>query len=81
MDSIGWEKPIIAFKLRMFENLQKKYYNIGYICDKKNIKDILYEIIRKYDPTAYQQQVINMHSLKFFRTPEKLAEKYMEFFD
>lgn len=78
MDSIAWEKPIIATKLKMFKNLQEKFGDIGYVCSKNEIAETIKAILRQKDSNRYKRQVLNMRRVKTSRTPETLAGQYTE---
>lgn len=79
MDSIAWEKPIIATQLPIFKNIQQRFGDIGYLCKKNEFIDIISSIIEKNDSDRYRRQVLNMSHVKASRTPETLALKYIEF--
>lgn len=78
MDSIAWEKPIIASQLMIFKNLQKRFGDIGYLCRKNEIAGTIRSILRAKDSTIYKRQVLNIRKLKTSRAPEALALKYSE---
>jgi hypothetical protein len=78
MDSIAWCKPIIATQLPIFKTLQKRFGDIGYLCKKNQVSEIISSIIEKNDSDRYKRQVINMNHIKDSRTPETLAAKYIK---
>ena len=78
MDSIAWEKPIVATQLPIFGTLQKGFGDIGYLCRKNEFSDTIGSIIRENDSERYKRQAENMSRVKATRTPEALARKYLE---
>jgi glycosyltransferase involved in cell wall biosynthesis len=80
MDSIAWEKPIIATQLPIFENIEQRFGDIGYLCRKNEFIEAISSIIKKNDSQRYRRQVVNMSHVKASRIPEKLAMKYLEIF-
>ncbi len=78
MDSIAWEKPIIATQLPIFKSLQQRFGDIGYLCRKNEIGDTISDIIQENDSDRYKRQVLNISRVKASRTPEALAVKYLE---
>ena len=81
MDSIAWEKPIIATQLPIFRSLQKRFGDIGYLCRNNEFSETIGSIIRINDSARYKRQVVNMSQVKATRTPEALSMKYLEFVD
>lgn len=78
MDSIAWEKPIIATQLPMFKTIQQRFGDIGYLCGKNEFSETISSIIQTIDPARYKRQVLNMSYVKASRTPETIAMKYLE---
>ncbi len=78
LDSVKYEKPIITTPLPIFEHLNNRFSNIGYLCHNDNMVDMISSIISKLDTSHYKQQVQNMRQLKNSRTPVFLAKKYYE---
>ena len=79
MDSIAWQKPLIASQLTIFKSIEERFGDIGYLCKKDDFIEIIGQIIRSRDSGRYKRQVQNMRSVKSSRTPEALSLKYMEF--
>lgn len=78
MDSIAWEKPIIATQLPIFKTIQKRFGDIGYLCKNNEFRETIANIIQIGDSKRYKRQVANMSQVKTSRTPETLAMKYIE---
>ena len=78
MDSIAWQKPVIASQLMIFKKIEEQFGDIGYLCAEDNISETIRGIIRDMDSTRYQKQVGNIGALKISRKPEILAIKYRE---
>ena len=78
MDSIAWEKPIIATQLPIFTTMQQRFGDIGYLCRKNEFSETISSIIQTHDSDRYKRQVLNMSQVKASRTPETLAMKYLE---
>jgi hypothetical protein len=78
LDAIAWEKPIIASRLPLFENLFERYGNIGFLfdsqCDLTRIVQML--ITGGVDADVYHRQVLNLRKLRAARAPKVLAESY-----
>jgi glycosyltransferase involved in cell wall biosynthesis len=78
LDSIAWGKPIVATRMSIFENLESRYEDIGYLCGKNEFSDTISSIIQENDSERYKHQVSNMLQIKNARSPETLAVKYIE---
>ncbi len=78
LDSIAWQKPIIATQLPIFENLEHRFGDIGYLCKHDEFSETIGTILRKIDSNRYNRQVLNVRQVKSSRTPESLARKYRE---
>ena len=78
MDSIAWEKPIIATQLPIFRALQKRFGDIGYLCRNNEFSETIDSIIRINDSERYKRQGVNMSHVKATRAPEALSMKYLE---
>jgi glycosyltransferase involved in cell wall biosynthesis len=78
LDCVALEKPIIASKLPIFENLSKRYGDIGYLCRNGEFSKTVAAILGKIDSDHYMRQVLNMHQVRISRTPESLSLKYRE---
>ncbi|MEW6571474.1 MAG: hypothetical protein AB1390_09915 [Nitrospirota bacterium] len=78
LDSIAWEKPIIAPRMPIFKNLERKFGDIGYLCENGDFSKVIGTILKEMDSDRYKRQVLNMRAAKNSRTPESLARKYRE---
>jgi glycosyltransferase involved in cell wall biosynthesis len=78
LDSIAWQKPIIATQLPILKSIQQKYGDIGYLCGNNEFSETISSIILKNDCERYKRQVLNMGHVKASRSPETLAIKYHE---
>lgn len=78
IDSIAWEKPIIATQLPIFKTIQKRFGDIGYLCRNNEFGEIISSIVQKKDSDRYKRQVVNINHVKVSRMPETLAMKYMK---
>ena len=78
LDSIASGKPIIATKLPIFTNIQKRFGDIGYLCLSNEITETISHIIQTNDTDRYKRQVFNIEQVKASRTPEALAPKYLK---
>ncbi|MBI5055604.1 MAG: glycosyltransferase [Nitrospirae bacterium] len=76
MDCIALGKPIIATRLPIFENLEKRYGDIGYLCGDNELSDSIGAILSAADHVRYRRQVLNMQQVKISRTPEALSRSY-----
>ena len=76
MDSIAWEKPIIASRLMMFQDLEQKFGDIGYLCNNNEIAEAIGGIILAKDFERYNGQIMNIRKIKMIRIPEALSSKY-----
>lgn len=78
MDSIAWEKPVIASQLPIFRNIETAFGDIGYLCNNGSFSRTIETILTRTDSDHYRQQVLNMRKVKVSRSPESLAGKYRE---
>jgi glycosyltransferase involved in cell wall biosynthesis len=78
MDSIAWGKPIIATQLPIFQAIQNRFGDIGYLCGNNEFHETISSIIQKNDCDRYKRQIANVNRVKISRSPEMLAEKYFE---
>ena len=78
LDSIAWQKPIIATQLPILKSIQQKFGDIGYLCGNNEFSETISSIILKNDCERYKRQVLNMSHVKASRSPETLAMKYHE---
>jgi glycosyltransferase involved in cell wall biosynthesis len=79
LDAISWGKPIIARKIPVFDNLFKKYGDIGYLFDDDlELVEIVENIVKEFDGLHYKRQKINTRKVRCARMPVGLAETYRE---
>jgi len=78
LDCVEWAKPIVASQLPLFEKLNSKFGDIGYLCKADEFSHTIETIVRDIDPDRYKRQALNMLNVKKSRTPEALANKYCE---
>ena len=76
IDSVAKEKPIIATRLPIFENLERRFGEIGYLCTNGEFSKTIGNILGNIDSNRYNRQVLNMHRVKVSRTSESLAKQY-----
>jgi hypothetical protein len=82
LDSIGWEKPFIAMRLPIFENLFSRFGDIGYLCDTETeFRETIDGIIMYQDAARYRKQTLTLRKVKESRTPKFLASKYKVLYD
>lgn len=82
LDSIGWEKPFIAMRLPIFENLFSRFGDIGYLCDTETeFRETIDGIIMYQDAARYRRQTLTLRKVKESRTPKFLASKYKVLYD
>jgi len=79
LDAIAWQKPILARRIAIFENLFERYGDIGYLfSNDKELRSIVERIVSAADALRYQRQVFNLQMVRKARTPESLATPYRE---
>jgi hypothetical protein len=79
LDAIAWEKPLVARRLTIFENMLKKHGDIGYLFrNDMELREVVEHIIQKLDKLHYHRQVLNIRKARASRTPEALAACYRE---
>lgn len=76
LDSVAWEKPIIASKLSIFEHLEARFGDVGYLCKSDAFSETVATIIKEADQARYEHQVLTLRRVKKSRAPEVLAKKY-----
>ena len=82
LDSIGWEKPFIAMRLPIFENLFSRFGDIGYLCNTETeFRETIEEIINNQEAARYRKQTLTLRKVKESRTPKFLATRYRELYD
>ncbi len=81
LDSIGWEKPFIAMRLPIFENLFSRFGDIGYLCaTEAEFRETIDGIIKDKDIARYRKQILALRKVGESRTPEILASKYRKIY-
>ena len=79
LDAIAWEKPFIASRIPIFENLFYKFGDIGYLCaNEDEFRKTMEHIIESADVNRYKNQVLSIRQIKYLRAPKSLASKYRE---
>ena len=79
LDAIAWEKPVIASRLAIFEDLFSKFGNIGYLCEnEEEFAHVIERIVEDCDMTRYSEQVVAMRKVKRSRGADSLAPKYRQ---
>jgi hypothetical protein len=79
LDAIAWEKPIIASRVPIVENLVSRFGDIGYMCsDKNQLCEAIGRIIEQADADHYKKQVDSMRKVRRSRTPRYLASTYRD---
>jgi glycosyltransferase involved in cell wall biosynthesis len=79
LDAIAWEKPVIARKIPIFEEIFEKYGDIGHLfSDDTELRNIVEQILQAADKSRYRRQVLNLRRLRKSRSPEVLAAAFRE---
>ena len=79
LDALAWEKPLIARRIPLFENMFRTHGDIGYLFhDDTELKDIVEHLVQRVDKSHYDRQVLNLRRARSSRTPTALAESYRE---
>jgi hypothetical protein len=79
LDAIAWEKPLVARRLPIFENMLKNHGDIGYLFgNDMELKEVVEHIVQNFDKLHYHRQVLNLRKARASRTPEALAASYRE---
>lgn len=82
LDAIIWEKPIIASRIPIFDNMFNKYGDIGYLFhDEVELVEIVENIVREIDKSHYDMQKLKLRNARFARAPKVLAVTYREIRD
>ena len=77
LDAIAWVKPIIAFRIPLFSDIEKRFGPIGFLCkDSAEMVDTIKQIIISPDNEQYKLFVQNLKQVKKSRTPTALAPVY-----
>lgn len=65
IDSINFEKPVIAIKNNYIEYYFNKYGDIGYLCNSYNeLKETVFDIIKNNNIDKYNIQIQNIQKIK-----------------
>jgi hypothetical protein len=79
LDAITWQKPIIARRIPIFEQMFDKYGDIGYLFSSDNeLRHIVERILNGADEIRYQRQAMNLRDARKSRSPETLASAYRD---
>jgi glycosyltransferase involved in cell wall biosynthesis len=79
LDAIALEKPVIASRIPIFEEMFKKHGDIGYLFDNTaELLDIVGRIVTATDKSRYSGQMLNLGNAKLARAPKALASSYLE---
>lgn len=79
LDALAWEKPLIARRIPLFENMFRMHGDIGYLFhDDTELKQIVEHIVQRADKSQYNRQVCNLRRARSSRTPTALAASYRE---
>jgi len=77
LDAVAWEKPLIARRIPIFENMFKKHGDIGYLFNNDtDLSEIVEQIVKRRDKSHYHIQVLNIRRARDSRVPEALARSY-----
>jgi hypothetical protein len=77
IDAVTWEKPIVASKVPVVEDLADRFGDIGYLCaSATEIQSTIRGIVRDLDRSRYERQKAAMRLAKSSRSSEALASKY-----
>ncbi len=79
LDAITWQKPVLARRIPIFENMFERYGDIGYLFNNDNeLRSIVEQLLSTADTLRYQRQVLNLQMVREARAPESLATPYRE---
>jgi glycosyltransferase involved in cell wall biosynthesis len=82
LDAIAWGKPIIARKIPIFDDMFKRYGDIGYLFNyDKELTEIVENIMKEANRSHYRMQVLNIRNVRAAKTPTVLATTYREIRD
>ncbi len=77
LDAIAWEKPMIASRVGIIEDLADRYGDIGYLYgDETDISGAIEKIMSEMDQVRYDRQKAAIRKAKISRSPESLARSY-----
>lgn len=77
LDAIAWGKPVIARDIPIFQDMFKRYGDIGYLfTDEAQLTAIVEQVVQDKDESRYQRQVVNLRSARESRSPASLAVPY-----
>jgi len=83
VDALACEKPIIASRIPLFENMFRKHGNVGFLFEsQRELKQIVESIATKgVEPSLYAEQILNIRQARAARAPTVLAETYRKICD
>lgn len=77
LDAITYEKPVLARRLPIFENIFERFGDIGYLfANQTEFQAIIEKIVVNPDPATYGRQMENLKKVRMSRAPEALALQY-----
>jgi len=77
LDAVAANKPIIATRMPIIEELFKKAGDIGYICkDEDDVERVIINIGLNFEKNHYEKQVTRVTNVSKTRLPEMLSERY-----
>jgi hypothetical protein len=77
LDALAWEKPLIARRIPLFEDMFRTHGDIGYLFhDDTELQEIIDHIVQRVDTSQYDRQVRNLRKARSSRTPTALAASY-----
>jgi hypothetical protein len=75
LDCVAWEKPVMATPTPTIRQLDKKYGEIGYICDSADMVRMIESVIQNQDASRYHNQIAGMRRVKQSRSLPAQAMK------
>lgn len=76
LDCVAWEKPLMATPTRTIRQLEKKYGEIGHICDSADMVQMIEGILQNPDASRYHNQIAGMRRVKQSRSLPAQAIKF-----
>lgn len=78
LDALAWEKPLIAARIPLFENMFTRYGNIGHLFGSQTeLEQIIEALVRdKAQLSRYNEQVLNLRKARTTRTAAAVAPSY-----